>query len=343
MRPLRKRWLFTLCALVIVLASTEMVFRILGLGRARQETFYEDIFDPLTRMVPGAGNPYVDIRDFMNSRGLRGPDFDRKKNPGVFRIVCLGDSTTFGLGDYGNSYPKALDDVLNEGLSEKKYEVINSGIPGTGLYQQRLHFVKLFDGAQVDLVILMTGPNFRADLKIFRDRMKTPLFRGVFATQRFLSRSALYRAIRLRLKNDPMKRVPDDFELADKSEVPTDAVQKDYLEDLEIMNRLSTEMGFRLVLLAGIEKAYLQNLLNHRVDPHGADYLKDAAYFHPDKTMHAFAQRAGIPMIDIARDFLEYEQTTPELWRDPNHAGNLGNRLIATRVASELRALKILP
>jgi hypothetical protein len=61
-----------------------------------------------------------------NSMGLRGPEMDNPKDK--FRIVCVGDSVTFGWGvSYEESYPARLE----RSLADQGYdvEVVNAGVP----------------------------------------------------------------------------------------------------------------------------------------------------------------------------------------------------------------------
>ena len=50
-----------------------------------------------------------------------------------FRIICLGESTTFGHGQFDNAkvWPEILERLLNA-KGKRRYEVLNAGIPGYG-------------------------------------------------------------------------------------------------------------------------------------------------------------------------------------------------------------------
>ncbi|WP_161604527.1 SGNH/GDSL hydrolase family protein [Roseiconus nitratireducens] len=68
-----------------------------------------------------------------NSHGFYGPEFNVEKQPGVFRIVCLGDSCThFGP----DSYPDMLRVYLDE-MAPGQFEVINAGVIGYTSFQGR--------------------------------------------------------------------------------------------------------------------------------------------------------------------------------------------------------------
>src|SRR6516162_505269 len=67
----------------------------------------------------------VDVR--LNSHGLRGPDFSLTKAPGTYRILMLGDSTTFGWGvREEDTIAQRLQSMLNNQAKGVSYEVINA-------------------------------------------------------------------------------------------------------------------------------------------------------------------------------------------------------------------------
>ncbi len=64
----------------------------------------------------------------INSFGYRDVEFNREKAPGTFRVLCLGDSFTFGSGlELEQTYPKQLETLLRERLPGRMIEVINAG------------------------------------------------------------------------------------------------------------------------------------------------------------------------------------------------------------------------
>jgi len=88
--------------------------------------------------IPGA-----EVR--INSLGLRGEEVSREKPPGVFRVLCLGGSTTFDyFNEAGVHWPKLLEDKLRAEHPGRKVEVLNAGVPG-GSTAHSLTWL-LFDG-----------------------------------------------------------------------------------------------------------------------------------------------------------------------------------------------------
>ena len=107
----------------------------------------------------------------INALGFRGPQVPRPKSAGVVRIVCLGDSATFGViqpdrpgGEHVPiiSYPEELR-LLLEDEKRTGVEVINAGVIGYssshGLRQLVLQILEL----DPDVVTFRFGANDQYD------------------------------------------------------------------------------------------------------------------------------------------------------------------------------------
>ena len=68
----------------------------------------------------------------INERGMRGPDIDWSLGDEELRVVCVGDSCTFGKGVLEEaSWPRQLERLLQEALPEgQRARVANLGING---------------------------------------------------------------------------------------------------------------------------------------------------------------------------------------------------------------------
>jgi lysophospholipase L1-like esterase len=95
-----------------------------------------------------------------NRRGFRGADTTQAKKDGVYRILAMGDSVTYGLelADTKDTIPAQLETLLNEqkgpGAGEREFEVLNFGVPGYSILQEAEQLrVKGLDFAP-DLVVL---------------------------------------------------------------------------------------------------------------------------------------------------------------------------------------------
>jgi len=98
--------------------------------------------------------------------------YSREKPEEVFRIVCLGSSSTqgtFAVHRELESYPVQLDFLL-ERCSPGSFEVINAGMCGYRLTQLRIYFEQILSGLAPDLLILYFGDNgyFPSDLEYYK-------------------------------------------------------------------------------------------------------------------------------------------------------------------------------
>lgn len=67
----------------------------------------------------------------MNSRGFRTGEAELPKPAGVYRIICIGGSTTVQGKTNEDTYPALLEKRLRSRYPEMKIEVLNFGISGT--------------------------------------------------------------------------------------------------------------------------------------------------------------------------------------------------------------------
>ncbi len=94
----------------------------------------------------------------INSEGFRGPEFMKNKPDNTYRIIAVGDSTTFGTGvTYENTWPIILEKKLQNISKSKNIEVINAGSGiAMSLKQSKLIKEKLV-GYKPDLIIVFGG------------------------------------------------------------------------------------------------------------------------------------------------------------------------------------------
>jgi hypothetical protein len=91
-------------------------------------------------------------------------DYSLKKGKGIFRIVTLGDSFTFGENvDTKDNYPEQLEDLLNLKCAKNTFEVINLGVPGYDIQYMNERFMRRGVKYSPDLVIVLFG-----DFQLFR-------------------------------------------------------------------------------------------------------------------------------------------------------------------------------
>jgi lysophospholipase L1-like esterase len=109
-----------------------------------------------------------------NNQGYRGNDFEKEKKEGEFRIMCLGDSWTEGVGSSeGNSWPEQLNNKLSS-----NFNFINLGKAGSDPLFSINSFKRDFIDYNPDLIILSINNSDIYDLAVrggverFRDNDK---------------------------------------------------------------------------------------------------------------------------------------------------------------------------
>lgn len=81
------------------------------------------------------------------------------KPPGVFRIICLGGSTTVEGSASGDSYPKFLEEMLTKEYPQKKIEVLNAGQFFWTTQHSIIQYLFWLDDLDPDLIILFHACN----------------------------------------------------------------------------------------------------------------------------------------------------------------------------------------
>ena len=95
-----------------------------------------------------------------NAHGFRGPEFQKKKSPGTSRVLCMGDSHTYGEGvEESQTYSGRLEMLLNQAAGGPRFEVINLGVSGYSSCQGLLLLKKEALNLEPDYVVIAYGSN----------------------------------------------------------------------------------------------------------------------------------------------------------------------------------------
>jgi hypothetical protein len=111
---------------------------------------------------PGARSRREDFAWSINSLGVRGPERASEKPPGVYRILCLGGSTTFGTSSTRDesTYPAQLERLLNEAPpAGVTYEVWNCGVSGYTTAENLAYLALRLRDHRPDAILLYEGGN----------------------------------------------------------------------------------------------------------------------------------------------------------------------------------------
>jgi len=90
-----------------------------------------------------------------NSIGIRGSEYSVEAPTGIYRILALGDSQTFGNGlALIETWPKQLESKLNQSSNWLQFEVLNCGLPGSDTWQHEIILKRMILNYHPDAVVL---------------------------------------------------------------------------------------------------------------------------------------------------------------------------------------------
>jgi lysophospholipase L1-like esterase len=137
-----------------------------------------------------------------NSDGFRGPERSAaNEKDDVYRILCIGDSITFGFNvDQNAAYPRQLQGLLEARYPQRRFEVINAGVPGW-TWLQGLRFLATRGLAlRPSLVVMGHGTNDQfLPAKVTDEErlhgLAGPVKKAVLSVGLLLARSNTYRLV----------------------------------------------------------------------------------------------------------------------------------------------------
>jgi len=221
----------------------------------QQSTIFEG--DPLLlwRLKPNLDHVYWDFTNVStNAQSFRADYPIGRKPPGTFRIVCLGDSVTFGYrvppvwpekpNDYNpewQPYPMLLEKELRKANPNRSIEVFPMAVPGYTSHQGLAWLRRDIGYLQPDMVIASFGWN-DASLSDAPDRELIDTGRVSVAGRWLIDHSqAIAHATRwFRSRKDvkPVVRTP----------VPR-VSQKDYVDNFNAIVRLAKDHGAAVIVI----------------------------------------------------------------------------------------------
>ena len=158
-----KQLLFTFVAIVGALLILEGITRVLNLpakplgkyGKMSDDEFVEDHPQIFWKMRPNVHIVQETFEFTTNSLGLRDDEIAIPKPKNTFRVLCLGESTTFGASVPQNgTYAQVAEQTLNTEGGPIHYDVINGGFSASSSFQA-LQWTKIYgDQLEPDVVVL---------------------------------------------------------------------------------------------------------------------------------------------------------------------------------------------
>lgn len=272
----------------------------------------------------------------INSLGLRDHEYNYEKPDGVFRILVLGDSSTFS---YGNSmddgFTKVLERSLNsKSLNSKKVEVINTGHPGYNT-RDEYNYLKLYGlKYNPDIIVVATMTNdFTSDglnlaIKDGVDSKPGSFWLKIPSwVKRTLRQSRLYVALRWIQINNGLK-------------ITQHKVQKISDESLNKMTVRSMAALTDLTQLATQNQLPIYFIsIPNRYETMTKTYIAPIFY----EQIKELSSQQNVHFIDMLNTFSEYADDTDRIFaiKDSSHPNAEGHKLLATKLEEKLKSLLV--
>jgi lysophospholipase L1-like esterase len=190
-----KRIIFASIPLLALAGIAELVLRATDLAESCPNRFSDSGIWACDPILHFKLNPQIQgVYGPLNSEGFRGDEWGAKP-PGVYRILALGDSCTFGLiarenlGFVKQPYPIKLQRLVERRVGSGRVEVLNAGVPVYNSFHGVMLLRSRLRDLDPDLITVRYGWN---DLLLSAKGEAEALFREPeSALGRFLQDAAL--------------------------------------------------------------------------------------------------------------------------------------------------------
>ncbi len=243
--------------------------------------------DPLLfwRVRPNLKEVFWDFTNFStNAQGFREDHDIRRKPSGGFRVLCIGDSVTFGFRvpmafpdkphDFDHKlfpYPALCEKRLQAANSNRQVEVIPLAVPGYTSYQGLNLLRREIDSLKPDVVTVCFGWNDIC-LRSLPDRQSMPVdWPRVTARTLMCHSQALVHFAKWQRRKQSKTNQPDNA-------VPTARVSsEDYVANLLAISKLAREHGAQAVVIGQVYRDTRSNPPEAKMVREYRDALREAA------------------------------------------------------------------
>ncbi|HKE00161.1 MAG TPA: SGNH/GDSL hydrolase family protein [Planctomycetota bacterium] len=278
------------------------------------------------RMTPNASMPHM--TETFNAHGFRGHDFVDRKPAGVRRVLCLGDSNTFGIGvDATATFASLLEGWL-AAAKGARYEVLNLGVPGYSVFQMRRLLERTGLALEPDAIVLYAGawndftPAIGGDDEKLADRSARE--QRLDSLRLFqLARSIVAPRAAKDSGGSQRQKYIAEYSAGRKPDGPRVSAES-FRRHLEEISSDARRAGALLVLVAPPAPAYTRTR-----KPDGEDYAR---------VVREVAASRGDRLADARAGLTRPDNRDRTLFFDEIHPSATGHTWIAALVAAELRA-----
>jgi len=353
-----RRMLFASIPFLVLLGLAEILVRVTHVAETCPNRFSSSTLWTCDPILQFKLSPDLDVLGGrLSSAGFRTHEFERKR-AGVYRILALGDSCTFGqilrgesYGYMNNPYPLALEKLLADRVGPGRFEVLNAGVPGYNSYQGLMLLRGKLRGLEPDLITVRYGWNdlFLSEAPQGQSPFLEPDSRLAIALEDLALRTALYPFVRrlgfeLRARRQQSPEALQEAFARKTQWFPTVPLP-DYEHNLRRIVEIGRARGAQVWLLTApynptpSETARNFVVYNNKI---GFDELM-AEHDRYNEATRAIGRELGVPVIDmdaIYRDnpdvrlFVESDVPHPSQWGHHLEADVLYRALVARGIAT---------
>jgi lysophospholipase L1-like esterase len=254
---------------VLILVGSELFLMIIGVKsnyelKESGEASINMIQNPITMMI---SDPILGWKIKPNSKmiadgitfannylGLRGDKIPPKKKD-VLRIVCFGDSSTYGVFvPFDNIYSSKLQEKLNEHIKDTKFEVINAGTLGYSTLQIYALLNERIKDLDPDIIVIAAGSNdasTNSDEQLDDDKL-IPIYGNSIATFKYYAEHSKLLSLLGRIffkRFDPLAPLPLPEKFDEKMMCRRVNVD-DYNRNLSRIAEFASKLSIKVVFLA---------------------------------------------------------------------------------------------
>jgi len=275
----------------------------------------------------------------LNSIGIRDEEIPLAKEPGEFRLICLGNSCTFGTAtrlQQDETYAQIAERLLQDSFPATKIQVVNAGIPGYSSFQGYHFYKEVMQNYSADVVTISLGWNDHW-YDYFSEREQYHLRRF----DRILNRSVVFSLI-----YDLVNPEPGYFELANmtlweykpmvlKGDLP------EFRNNIESLADLIRDNQSRVVLFTlPSESRFAHDGSGWFAEPN--QYQGFTMHPQYNETIRAIARDKNISLFDLDLIMEGHKTDNPQdLFADFAHLNQRGHQIIAQELTTFLEREKL--
>lgn len=268
------------------------------------------------------------------------------KPPGAIRIVCLGDSVTFGFRvpvvwpdkptEYDPAwlpYPMLLEKELRAANPNRPIEVITMAVPGYTSHQGLAWLQRDIDKLEPDLLTVSFGWN-DASLSDVPDREAIKTNWSAVATRWLIDHSQAFahatRWLRAREAAKAKAQTETQTQSLRKTRPVARVSQQEYLDNMLAIEHLARERGTPVIVIAPPYR-------DHSPEAPEADLMLQYRL-----ALGSTMRQRGIPFLEL-RELTEEAYPSNEGWFGERiHPNHMGHRLLASELLKLIGSTHIL-